>query len=348
MLSTLELTQIRSYENGLFEFANGVNIVVGPNASGKTNLLESIYMAAQGSAFKSDDLHMIHRDYEWGRIDAHFDEHERVIKLKKTTKEKQFVLDGVDRKRLTSANLFPVVLFEPSHMLLLGGEPERRRTYLDSLIAQVVPVFHRTVADYKRTLAQRNRLLKSELLQPEHLFVWDVRLSELAGSLVEKRLEYVLKINDMLTQNYQAVSGNQESLLISYESKIDISQYTTMMLRQLQASFELDRARGFTGVGPHRDDLHVAIDGNDVRENASRGETRSVVLALKIAELSILEQYHDLKPLLLLDDVFSELDGRRRRLLAERLQSHQTFITTTDADAIIKSFLKGYNVISTS
>lgn len=334
---------MRSYRSGLFEFEPGVNIVVGPNASGKTNLLEAIHMAARGSAFKSDDSDMIARDAEWARIDAQVDDHLRTVKL--TPQGKAFVADGVEKKRLAADKMLPTVLFEPSQLMLLGGEPERRRAYLDTLLTQTELGYEPLLKDYKRTLSQRNRLLKQDTVSPEHVFVWDVRLSDLAGQIVDLRLRYVELLQGQITDNYRSVSGNDETLDIRYESKLSTDHYANAMLAKLKDSFVLDRARGFTGVGPHRDDLVVLLNGNDARQSASRGETRSIVLALKLTELEVVESKTGVRPLLLLDDVFSELDGKRRRMLATTLQEYQTFITTTDADVVIDHFSKTCNII---
>ncbi len=347
MLEALELINIRSYKNGLFEFDQGVNIVVGPNASGKTNLLESIHMACTGSAFNSADGNMINRESDWGRINAQFDGHRRSVKLKDSPKSKVFVLDDVEKKRLAGGALIPVVLFEPTHMLLLGGEPERRRSYIDGILMQTEPGFRRVYDSYKRSLAQRNRLLKQDSVSSDHLFVWDIRLSEWAGQLVDYRLRYLRLVNDSLSEKYRSVSGNQEILQIDYDSKLPTESYAQAFMTKLKSSFELDRLRGFTGSGPHRDDISVLLDGSEARLNASRGEVRSIVLALKIAELELVSKASGRIPLLLLDDVFSELDGRRRRMMAQSLVGHQTFITTTDADAIVKSYIGDYKVIAT-
>ena len=345
MLQTLELTNIRSYTSGLFEFSEGVNIIVGANASGKTNLLEAIYLSAQGKAFKSDDTEMISRTAEWARIDATEAQHQRIIKLQGKPVKKTFIVDGVEKKRLSGNSLIPVVLFEPFDMLLLGGEPDRRRSYIDNLLSQTEFGYATLLKDYKRALAQRNKLLKQDSLQPEHLFVWDVRLSDMGGALAEKRTAHIEVLMDQMSSNYQSVSGNQEVLDVSYESKLPLDQYANAMLQALKANFALDMLRGYTGIGPHRDDLKILINGNDVRTNASRGETRSIVLALKMTELRLLEQKLGRRPLLLLDDVFSELDGKRRRMLAQTLQNYQTFITTTDADVVIDHFSESCNII---
>lgn len=345
MLQTLELANIRSYTNGLFEFSAGVNIVVGPNASGKTNLLEAVHMCMQGSGFKSDDAGMLRFGEVWARIDAQLIEHTRSIKIQTSPLRKTFMLDDVEKKRLTTDKKLPVVLFEPSHMLLLAREPERRRSYIDTLLSHIHPSYSTLLKTYKRTLAQRNRLLKHEHVSEEHLFVWDVRLSDIAGKIVDHRMSLVAILQQKITHNYRSVSGNAEELSLTYESKHTPEQYAEEMLRTLKSDYSLDRARGFTGTGPHRDDLKIVLNGHDARESASRGETRSVVLALKITELAIIEQQLQKKPLLLLDDVFSELDGKRRRTLAETLSEYQTIITTTDADVVVEHFNESCNII---
>jgi DNA replication and repair protein RecF len=348
MIRALKLQNIRSYDNGLFEFDGGVNIIVGPNASGKTNLLEAIYMSAQGIGFRNGDIDMVAHDKQWARIDVTTDTETRVVKIEKDPLRKAFEIEGVEKRRLVDQHRIPVVLFEPNHMLLLGGEPERRRAYLDGILSQVEPGAKKLIADYRRALAQRNKLLKQENITSEHMFAWDVRISELAGLLVEARMKYVEFVDRALTDQYRAVSGNKEEVHVSYSSKLDVSAYPQALLHKLKVDFELDRLRGFSGAGPHRDDIQVEIDGVEARLSASRGESRSIILALKMSELAIVRERSEVMPLLLLDDVFSELDGKRRRLLAESLTGTQSWITTTDADAIVKNFMAGYNVIATT
>lgn len=348
MLQTLELTNVRSYKSGLFQFSDSVNIIVGPNASGKSNLLEAIHMSSSGEAFKSDDFSMINHDSDWARIDSRYDDQSRTIKIKKSPLSKIFVFDDLEKKRFPADKNIPTVLFEPTHLLLLGGEPDRRRVYIDNLLTQTELGYGALLKSYKRILSQRNRLLKQETISPEHLFVWDVQLSDIAGKIFEYRKKYTDFLQEQLTENYQSVSGNDEILGITYESKIPGQQYANELLKKLKHDFTVDQARGFTGSGPHRDDLKITINSHDARDSASRGETRSIVLALKLAELKILEQKTGKKPLLLLDDVFSELDGKRRRTLSETLQKYQTFITTTDADVVIEHFSKSCNIIPTN
>lgn len=346
MLQTLELSNFRSYKSGLFGFEPGVNIIVGANASGKTNLLEAIHVICTLQGFKAADKDLILLGSEWSRLEALTDDGTRVAKLR-TNNSKLLEIDGVQRKRLSLQTFLPVVVFEPEHMLLLSNEPERRRSYLDGLLSQVKPDYRSNLLAYRRALSQRNRLLKQPNLHSGQLFVWDVQLAERAGKIIKARLELVEHLNEVARKQYKKLSSSKDKLNISYTSKLKLDNYSDNLLTYLNNNFDIDRQRGFTTAGPHRDDLSIELNDGDARVLASRGETRTTILSLKIAELELLEELSGKKPILLLDDVFSELDGRRRRALAENLKNYQTFLTTTDADVAIDHF-SAYNIIPTS
>lgn len=343
MLRTLELTNFRSYTNGLFGFEPGVNIIVGSNASGKTNLLEAIHTICTLQGFISTDKDLVTIGKEWMRLEALTDDSTRVVKLV-LQKSKIMEIDGEAKKRLTSATILPVVVFEPEHMLLLGNEPDRRRSYLDSILSLIRPSYKSELLAYRRALSQRNKLLKQESFSGDQLFVWDLQLAEKAGIIVKNRLQLVNLLQEVCQKHYQTISNSKEILKFTYISKIPLENYSDQLLTSLKQTIDIDRARGFTGTGPHRDDLLVELKNSDARITASRGETRSIVLALKIAELELLHEQTGKSPIFLLDDVFSELDGSRRRALAEALKDYQTFLTTTDADVAIDHF-SAYNII---
>ncbi len=283
---------------------------------------------------------------EWLRLEALTDDSTRVVKLE-LGKSKLMEIDGEAKKRLSPATSLPVVVFEPEHMLLLGNEPERRRSYLDSILSLTRPGYKSELVAYRRALAQRNRLLKQPAFSADQLFVWDLQLAEKAGTIVKNRLELVELLQSVCEKHYQTISNSQEKLMFTYTSKIQLENYSDKLLTYLKQTIDTDRMRGFTGAGPHRDDLLVELKGSDARITASRGETRSIVLALKIAELELLHEQTGKAPIFLLDDVFSELDGSRRRALAEALKDYQTFLTTTDADVAIDHF-SAYNIIPIS
>jgi DNA replication and repair protein RecF len=346
MLQTLELTNFRSYQNGLFGFEPGVNIIVGSNASGKTNLLEAIHSICTLSGFMAADKDLIAIGQDWSRLEALTDAGVRVVKLQ-TTKPKSIEIDWIVKKRFSASWALPVVVFEPEHMLLLSNEPERRRSYLDGVLCMIDAHYKAELKSYKRSLAQRNRLLKQENVSEDQLFVWDLQLSQKAGVVASGRDELAKILNKACEKHYKKISKSQDVLKLSYTSKLSLENYSQEMLKELKNNLHKDRQRGFTSIGPHRDDLYVELKGSDSRITASRGETRSIILALKITELELLKKEFGKEPILLLDDVFSELDGSRRRALAEALKNYQTFLTTTDADVAIDHF-SAYNIIPIS
>jgi DNA replication and repair protein RecF len=350
MVTDLRLQHFRSYQDSSFEISPGVNIIVGPNASGKTNLLEALLVLARGSSFRARDTDLVAFDADWARIDADLDTGKRVVKLQRQTAEKiskTFEIDEQPLARLLPARTLPVVLFEPNHLLLLSSAPEFRRTFLDDLLEQTIPSFGSIRRHYKRVLAQRNALLKK---QPpalaQQLFVWNIRLSELGGQIVRERLRLVKRFGERLPDLYGHLAQKEYAVSLAYQAQFPAEHYETALLQKLEASVDLDALRGFTAHGPHRDDLVVKIDGHAVQEAASRGEIRTLVLALKILELQLLEELRETAPLLLLDDVFSELDGKRRQGLTTFAANYQSFITTTDADMVVQHFTTS-NIIPT-
>lgn len=350
MIADLRLQNFRSYSDDTFEFAPGVNIIVGPNASGKTNLLESLLVLARGNSYRVKDSELVMFDKPWARLDAHLQSgSERILKLvHEPSISKTYDIDGKQYKRLTLAHSLPVVLFEPNHLQLLSGSPEGRRSYLDDLLEQTMSGYGSLRRQYRRTLAQRNALLKHNSHSDTQLFPWNVRLSELAGQIVRHRAALVEKMNSKVTKLYKDLSHTKTETRLTYDARWAGEGYESHMLKKLESSTEIDRLRGFTSTGPHREDLVVLFDGHPASETASRGEARTLVLALKVLELEIIKEARDTTPLLLLDDVFSELDGARRKALTSYLTDYQTFITTTDADVVIQNFTETAHIIPLS
>lgn len=347
MIAELRLKHYRSYSDDSFEPAKGVNIIVGPNASGKTNLLEAILMVARGKSYRAKEADLLQHEAEWSRIDARlFSGDERTIKLERgAVIKKSYVFDGKPYQRLTHTHTLPVVLFEPNHLLLLSGGPEGRRNYLDDMLEQAEANYGTLRRAYRRILAQRNALLK-QAPQAHAMFPWDVRLSQAAGKIVQARLRLVDDFCQTFPGLYQDLSQTKTDTTLRYATQWRPDQYESSLLKALGSSYETDRQRGYTTNGPHRDDLEVLFEGHLAQETASRGEARTAVLALKVLELQLLEAARGVRPVLLLDDVFSELDGSRRRALTEQLQKYQTFITTTDADVVLQHFTDDCQIIA--
>ncbi len=351
MITDIRLQHFRSYQDSSFEIDPGVNIIVGPNASGKTNLLESVLVSCLGSSYRVKDADLIEFEQPWARIDVGSPDGQRTVKLIGSpagTVKKEYVIADQKLARLSLQKQIPVVLFEPNHLQLLSSSPDLRRDYLDGILEQYVPGYATVRRQYKRALSQRNRLLKLGQEQAgSQLFAWNIRLSQLGGELARNRMELVARISNDIEPLYQDLSSSDSRVSVSYVSGCQTDQYGSDMLHKLEQSTAKDFERGFTAYGPHRDDMQITLKNKMLQEAASRGETRTMLLALKIIEMRIIEETRGKKPILLLDDVFSELDGARRKSLTEVLKDHQTFITTTDADVVVGYFLDKSHVILT-
>lgn len=349
MITDIRLQQFRSYQDSSFEIGTGVNIIVGPNASGKTNLLEAILVSCLGGSYRVKDADLVQFGAPWARIDAGTPDGSRTVKLVKDPAglvKKDYVILDQPLKRLLLPKTIPVVLFEPNHLLLMASPPELRREYIDGILEQLTPGYATLRKQYKRALSQRNRLLKNgSEIGGSQLFAWNIRLSQLGGEIARSRISLVDIIAKDIQNLYHGLSHSTETVEVTYVSGCMIDQYSSDMLHKLEQSTEKDFMRGFTSYGPHRDDMQIKLNGKLLHEAASRGETRTMLLALKILELRIIEESRNQPPILLLDDVFSELDGARRKALTEILSGYQTFITTTDADVVVEHFLNNCNVI---
>jgi len=228
MITDLRLQNFRSYKDSSFEFGEGVNIVVGPNASGKTNLLEAVLIIARGSSYRARDSELVAWNKPWARLDADMsDSHHRAIKIiNHPGPSKIYELDSKEYKRLSILHSLPVVLFEPNHLQLLTSSPDRRRDYLDDLLEQTEPGFGTLRRKYRRALTQRNTLLKqaSGSLR-DQVFPWDVRLSELAGQIVRARQDLTNHINKELPKLYKKISGTGTAVTCTYDCRWAAENY---------------------------------------------------------------------------------------------------------------------------
>lgn len=349
MISTIRLQNFRSYSDDSFEFEPGVNIIVGPNGSGKTNLLEAVLALARGSSYRARDAELIKFNKPWARLDGYFYSQNRALKLEKINSnlDKTYLLGERPYKRLGLDKTVPVVFFEPNHLQLITRGPDQRRDYFDELLERSVINFKSLTSSYSRTLAQRNALLKkSPTAAKQQLFAWNIRLSELGEKIAQAREELTVAINDELQKNYRKIAKKRPTVEFIYKSQFRPANYASHLLHKLEATLAEDYQRGFTAYGPHREDFLISINGQPANITASRGESRSLVLALKIFELGLIEKARGLRPILLLDDVFSELDGARRQALVNYLKNRQTIITTTDAESVIEHFTGDTQIVA--
>lgn len=348
MITGVRLQNFRSYFDQAFEFETGVNIVIGPNASGKTNLLEALYVGRIGRSFRARDLDLINYKKNWARVDI--DEssgHRRTVKIQKhKLPKKSFIINNQTKKRLGSEYTLPTVLFAPDHLQILTGSPERRRNFMDLLISQLYPQEKFLFSRYQRALLQRNNILKQADIDPDNLFVWGVKLGELGAKIASLRMNLISQLNRYSSKIYSQLAGTKNSVKFHYVSSLttDPKTYAHQLNKKLQGQTDIEL--GYSAYGPHRDDFMVMLNKHDSSISASRGETRTLVMVMKMIETKLIEKQIDQPPLILLDDIFSELDGKRRHQLALALDDYQTLITTTNVDVIDKKLTQNANLIT--
>lgn len=343
-VAKLSVQHIRSHDAFVVKFSPEVTIITGQNGSGKTSLLEAIYISLQGSSFRGSDSEMLKKDRQWWRIDTLLDDEQlRTIKFdsQKTTSRKQFSVDNKTTARIPAKAKYPVVLFEPDDLRLLHGSPTRRRQFIDRFISQLNPLYGPTLRKYERALKQRNNLLKNAYIHEDELFAWNVALADHGAYVIEQRIAFIEQINQNLSELYQEIAGTKDEVSVHY-SHTFVGDIKQKLLNELHINAERDRYLGNTSTGPHRHDVIFSINNFPALSVASRGEARTIVLALKFLEVSIIEQVTNKSPIILLDDVFSELDTKRQRALSERTGGYQIIMTTTHVTKDITDHTPSY------
>lgn len=339
-LKELRLKQFRSYRDAHFTFDPRITLITGKNGVGKTNLLEAIYVLMQGVSFRVSDGDMIQDEKNWWRIDGKFEHEERQVRYQLDHKPAKQLVHNDSAKRFTYKDRMPVVLFEPTDLQLIHGSPSRRRDAIDTMLVALSQPYKQALSRYDRALQQRNNILKRSPPNLEDtLFSWDILLSEYGVAITQARRELISDLNALLSGYYSQIAGRDEELRLVYKSELTKTVGGTEYISHLHKKLPLDRLRGTTSVGPHRDDMEFILAGSNAKQSASRGEVRTTLLALKLAYANLLERSFGVCPLILLDDVFSELDIDRQQLLLGLLQDGQTIISDTkhhDIGKVIK------------
>lgn len=335
VLSEVILHQFRSHHEVAFQFDPKVTFIHGPNGIGKTNILEAIHILFSGKSFRDNDEDLIEFHKNWWRVEGIIDDTVRDMRYDPThQRSKQLFIDGASKGRFTYKQQLPVVLFEPDDLLMVHGSPSLRRSYIDNCILALSPTYRQTLSNYERTLLQRNNLLKNKNLSPaerkDNLFVWDVKLSELGAEIMHQRILMIDKFNQLIGDLYSRIADKQQTIQLTYETKSHLPASSSTLLQELHHSLSHDLLRGVTTTGPHRDDMDIILNRTPAKNTASRGEVRSILLALKVAYAQFLEEAFGTVPIILLDDVFSELDNVRQAKLIDLLSSNQVIATGTD------------------
>lgn len=324
----ISVQNIRVHETYNIAILPSTTVITGANGSGKTSLIEALYIALQGSSFKGGDNDVLRTGAPWYRIDVGFeDESKRTVKFdpSRLSGKKKFIINNASQYRMLPRFKYPVVLFEPDDLRLLNGSPSRRREYFDRFISQIDPHYSTALRKYERALKQRNNLLKHPTVSEDELFAWDVVLSEHGAYIVKKRLDYITLLNQNINTVYNKIADSHDIVSIAYPHTHLTKQ---KLLADLHTANRRDMATGFTSIGPHRHDILFSYNTSPALAVASRGEVRSIMLALKFIEVDILENAFGSKPIILLDDVFSELDTTRQRHLVNNFKDNQVIITS--------------------
>ena len=331
ILKTLRVQNFRTHSDFILEIGKKSTLISGANGSGKTSLLEAIYFALQGTSFRSSDKEILRNDgSSWFRIDLKDSKDSlRTIIFNDAVQKskKQFLVDGNKKARLSANLRIPVVLFEPDDLQLLSGSPTRRRNFLDYFLSQIFPSFQLALARYNKALKQRNNLLKRDNVSKDELFPWNLMLAEYGAEIISKRQDFLELLNSKIEEVYFEISGVKDEIEIDYlGEKVSKNE----ILAILSENIERDKILGYTNFGPHKHDIQFIFNKKPAQNVASRGENRSLVLALKFIETDILADLTSKRPIVLLDDVFSELDDDRQKLLTKHFSKYQTIITSTN------------------
>ena len=331
ILKTLRVQNFRTHSDFILEIGKKSTLISGANGSGKTSLLEAIYFALQGTSFRSSDKEILRNDgSSWFRIDLKDSKDSlRTIIFNDTVQKskKQFLIDGNKKVRLSANLRIPVVRFEPDDLQLLTGSPARRRNFLDYFLSQIFPSFQLALTRYNKALKLRNNLLKRDNVSKDELFPWNLMLAEYGAEIISKRQDFLELLNSKIEEVYFEISGAKDEIKIDYlGEKVSKNE----ILAILSNNIERDKILGYTNFGPHKHDIQFNFNKKPAQNVASRGENRSLVLALKFIETDILADLTAKRPIVLLDDVFSELDDDRQKLLTKHFSKYQTIITSTN------------------
>ena len=326
-LLSLAVKNVRSHTQKSVQFNNDTTLITGKNGSGKTSLIEAVYIALRGKSFKDADDAILKNGSNWYRIDLVTSEGDRttVYDVRTERKKKTHTIDNKQHLRMPERVKYPIILFEPDDMQMITGSPARRRRFMDTLIAQYDAQYTSTLRRYERALVQRNKLLKQPH-NPDEMFAWNVSLSRYGAEIIAARQSAVQYINNQLTQTYQTIASVKDDIAAEYTNQTTIT--SQHLLTELEHAYQRDVYAGTTTVGPHRHDLRILFNGKPADETGSRGELRTIILALKFIEAALVQEYTEKQPVILLDDVFSELDYERQQRLLGEFHSNQVIITS--------------------
>lgn len=348
IVRSLELKEYRNYEHLNLQFDEGINILYGENAQGKTNVLEAIYLGGTTKSHRgSKDREIIRFNRDEGHVRLNIEKenvsHRIDLHLKKN-KAKGVAIDTIPIKRQGELfGMLNLVFFSPEDLNIIKNGPGERRRFLDLELCQLDKIYMHHLTNYNKTLTQRNILLKQigvnrKLL--DTLYIWDTKLIEHGSVIIETRKAFIKKLNNLINPIHKKLTGGKEDIILLYEPSVTPDDFSARLIE----TQERDLLLKMTNMGPHRDDMIFLLDNKDIRRYGSQGQQRTAALSLKLAELELVKEIIKDKPVLLLDDVLSELDRNRQNQLLNSIGDIQTIITCTGLEEFISHRFK-YNRI---
>ena len=329
IIKRINLTNFRNHETYHLECNTDTTLILGENGCGKTSVLEAIYILTRGKSFRATDPDILKRGKDFYRIEIEYDTGEKITAAYDGDKK---IFQVVDKKarRLPKKNRYPVILFLPQDLNLVSGSPSRHRDYFDRIFSSFNEDYNDNLSRYEKALKQRNELLKAENISETSLFSWNLMLAKYGTKIYKYRKELVAEINKNFNRVYHSIADNDDYIELNYKTELeDITE--DKYLRLLEENFTKDRRIEHTSFGIHKDDFIFMFNNCEADGSASRGETRSIILALKFIEAAIIFEKTNKKPIVLLDDVFSELDEVRRKSLIKNFKDHQVIITSVES-----------------
>lgn len=346
IIRNLSLQNFRNYTSQDITFSEGVNVLYGNNAQGKTNVLEAIGLFSGARSHRGGrDSQMIRFGEFQSRLTLWFDAYGRDNRAEMElflNKRKKIRLNGVALNRVSRMiGYFHTVLFCPEDLYLIKGGPAERRRFLDAAISPLKPNYFTVLLQYNKILENKNKLLKElDGEDSSMLAIWNQKLCETGARVILYRKAFLQKLNLFTSAIHGEITQGKEQLELTYLPSVEgqtEEEIREQFMEQLQQKEKKERYAGVSLVGPHRDDISFSINGVDVKEFASQGQQRTVVLTLKMAQIELVKQTLGEYPVLLLDDIMSELDPSRQAFLVEKIKNHQVFLTCTDVQILQRS-----------
>ncbi|MBQ9091942.1 MAG: DNA replication/repair protein RecF [Anaerotignum sp.] len=347
-ITEVSLQNFRNLAQLKIEPSEGINVIYGSNAQGKTNFLESLYFCAMGRSLRGkSDQQLIHFDAEESHIRMLVQRKQRYDRIDvhlKKDKKKGIAVNGLPVRKL--GDLFGTlyaVIFSPEDLSLVKDGPGERRRFLDMELCQLSKVYYYDLQQYYRILKQRNNLLKEIQKKPalqETLFVWDDQLTQYGERIIAARKRFLLRLDEIAAEKLSQLTGGKDHLQTIYKPNCEEGQ----LAEKLQKNIDRDIYFGSTQSGPHKDDILFSIDGREVKVYGSQGQQRTTALAARLAEIDLIREETGEEPVLLLDDVFSELDENRQKYLLQSIEGLQAFVTCTGIEDSVKKYISRDNL----